>query len=70
MQLGKYNVPRPQSHSTTHTADIPLQQNYVDYHKCVNAKGEEFAPCQQFKRAYRSLCPSESSLVILITKRA
>lgn len=38
-----------------------LQQNYVDYHKCVNAKGEEFAPCQQFKRAYRSLCPSESS---------
>lgn len=35
------------------------QQNYVDYHKCVNAKGEEFAPCQQFKKAYRSLCPSE-----------
>jgi cytochrome c oxidase subunit 6b len=22
-------------------------QNYVDYHKCVNAKGEEFAPCRQ-----------------------
>jgi hypothetical protein len=37
------------------------QQNYVDYHKCVNAKGEDFPPCQQFKRAYRSLCPSESS---------
>jgi hypothetical protein len=35
------------------------QQNYVDYHKCVNAKGEDFPPCQQFKRAYRSLCPSE-----------
>ncbi|EIW65795.1 hypothetical protein TREMEDRAFT_35988, partial [Tremella mesenterica DSM 1558] len=36
-------------------------QNYVDYHKCVNAKGEEFAPCQQFKRAFRSLCPSETN---------
>ncbi|KAI9844369.1 MAG: Cytochrome c oxidase subunit 6B [Thelocarpon superellum] len=22
-------------------------QNYVDYHKCVLAKGEEFAPCRQ-----------------------
>jgi len=33
-------------------------QNYVDYHKCVNAKGEDFAPCRQFFLAYRSLCPS------------
>ena len=32
-------------------------QNYVDYHKCVNAKGEEFAPCKQFQHAFRSLCP-------------
>ncbi len=22
-------------------------QNYVDYHKCILAKGEEFAPCRQ-----------------------
>lgn len=22
-------------------------QNYVDYHKCIIAKGEEFAPCRQ-----------------------
>lgn len=35
------------------------QQNFVDYHKCVNAKGEDFQPCQQFKRAYMALCPSE-----------
>ncbi|TGZ85606.1 cytochrome c oxidase, subunit VIb, partial [Ascodesmis nigricans] len=33
-------------------------QNYVDYHKCVNAKGEEFAPCKQFYYAFRSLCPN------------
>ncbi|QRC94138.1 cytochrome c oxidase subunit 12 isoform B [Parastagonospora nodorum SN15] len=33
-------------------------QNYVDYHKCIIAKGEDFAPCRQFMLAYRSLCPS------------
>ncbi|CAG9939034.1 unnamed protein product [Clonostachys rosea f. rosea IK726] len=33
-------------------------QNYVDYHKCILAKGEDFAPCRQFWHAYRSLCPS------------
>ncbi|KAF3361284.1 hypothetical protein VdG1_00893 [Verticillium dahliae VDG1] len=33
-------------------------QNYVDYHKCINAKGKHFAPCGQFWLAYRSLCPS------------
>lgn len=32
-------------------------QNYIDYHKCVKAKGEVYAPCQQFYRTYRSLCP-------------
>lgn len=37
-------------------------QSYVDYHKCVNAKGEDYAPCKQFKRVFRSLCPSASSL--------
>jgi cytochrome c oxidase subunit 6b len=24
-------------------------QNYVDYHKCINAKGEDFAPCRQVR---------------------
>ena len=33
-------------------------QNYTDYFKCVAAKGEDFVPCKQFKRAYNSLCPS------------
>jgi hypothetical protein len=36
-------------------------QNYTDYFKCIAAKGEDFAPCKQFKRAYNSLCPSKSS---------
>ncbi|OCF32414.1 cytochrome c oxidase subunit 6b [Kwoniella heveanensis CBS 569] len=39
--------------------DKSYVQNFVDYHKCVNAKGEDFAPCQQFKKAYRALCPNE-----------
>lgn len=30
-------------------------QNYVDYHKCINAKGEDFAPCRQV-RTVRELC--------------
>ncbi|KAI8930023.1 cytochrome c oxidase, subunit VIb [Entophlyctis helioformis] len=34
-------------------------QNYVDYFKCVDAKGEEYAPCKQFKSAYISLCPTK-----------
>jgi cytochrome c oxidase subunit 6b len=29
----------------------------VDYFRCVKAKGDEFAPCEQFRRAYVSLCP-------------
>ena len=36
-------------------------QNYTDYFKCIAAKGEDYAPCKQFKRAYNSLCPSTSS---------
>lgn len=32
-------------------------QNYVDYHKCVKAKGEDYEPCNYFKRVYMSLCP-------------
>ena len=35
-------------------------QNYTDYFKCVAAKGEDYQPCKLFKRAYNSLCPSES----------
>lgn len=42
-------------------------QNYVDYFKCINARGEDFAPCKQFYRAYHSLCPNEwvSSLIYI-----
>ncbi|KAK2758294.1 Cytochrome c oxidase subunit 6B [Arachnomyces sp. PD_36] len=51
-------------YSTGYDARFPNQnqtkhcwQNYVDYHKCALAKGEDFRPCKQFYLAYRSLCP-------------
>src|ERR1700752_3690379 len=27
-------------------------QNYVDYYKCVNAKGEDFRPCKQVHKLF------------------
>ena len=39
-------------------------QNYTDYFKCIAAKGEDYAPCKQFKRAYNSLCPSAFSSLL------
>jgi cytochrome c oxidase subunit 6b len=35
-------------------------QNYVDYHKCINAKGEDFKPCRQvcaYLSHYRTATP-------------
>eukprot|EP00730_Choanoeca_flexa_P000289 TRINITY_DN10132_c0_g2_i3.p1 TRINITY_DN10132_c0_g2~~TRINITY_DN10132_c0_g2_i3.p1 ORF type:complete len:100 (+),score=10.79 TRINITY_DN10132_c0_g2_i3:24-302(+) len=34
-------------------------QNYVDFHKCVKIKGEDYKPCSQFLKAYMALCPTE-----------
>lgn len=33
-------------------------QNYVDYHTCVAAKGDEFEPCKYFRRIYKIMCPA------------
>ncbi|PHH93172.1 hypothetical protein CDD83_10721 [Cordyceps sp. RAO-2017] len=33
-------------------------QNYIDYHRCILAKGEDFQPCKQFFLSCRSMCPS------------
>ncbi|MCP2052835.1 UNVERIFIED_ORG: hypothetical protein J3D59_002695 [Pseudomonas fluorescens] len=34
-------------------------QSYVDYYKCIQANGEDFSPCTQFKKDYTSWCPKE-----------
>ncbi len=33
-------------------------QNYVDFHRCVNIKGEEYQPCQYFSNNFKALCPN------------
>ncbi|XP_061169080.1 uncharacterized protein LOC133178365 [Saccostrea echinata] len=33
-------------------------QNYVDYHRCIKKKGEDYEPCNWFKKQYTSICPS------------
>nr|ACW82405.1 cytochrome c oxidase subunit 6b [Larix kaempferi] len=30
---------------------------YIEYHKCIAAKGEGASECEKFARHYRSLCP-------------
>ncbi|XP_008782171.1 cytochrome c oxidase subunit 6b-1-like [Phoenix dactylifera] len=32
---------------------------YIEYHKCIAAKGEGAPDCDKFAKYYRSLCPSE-----------
>ena len=34
-------------------------QNYVDFHRCHKVKGDDYEPCDYFKRIYSSLCPNE-----------
>ncbi|KAG6816203.1 Cytochrome c oxidase subunit 6B [Tephrocybe sp. NHM501043] len=45
--------------TTSNTKNPGSFQNYTDYFKCIAAKGDDFAPCKQFQRAYNSLCPNE-----------
>ncbi|XP_045108461.1 cytochrome c oxidase subunit 6B2-like isoform X1 [Portunus trituberculatus] len=33
-------------------------QSYVDFHRCQKLKGEEYEPCQYFKKVFRSVCPN------------
>ncbi|XP_010278031.1 PREDICTED: cytochrome c oxidase subunit 6b-2 isoform X2 [Nelumbo nucifera] len=32
---------------------------YIEFHRCLQAKGEESGECDKFARYYRSLCPGE-----------
>ncbi|WFD31095.1 Cytochrome c oxidase subunit 6B [Malassezia sp. CBS 17886] len=34
-------------------------QNYADYFRCINQKGEDYTPCKHFYKAYKALCPDE-----------
>eukprot|EP00268_Persea_americana_P062031 TRINITY_DN7914_c0_g1_i2.p1 TRINITY_DN7914_c0_g1~~TRINITY_DN7914_c0_g1_i2.p1 ORF type:complete len:138 (-),score=44.20 TRINITY_DN7914_c0_g1_i2:758-1171(-) len=32
---------------------------YIEYHRCIAAKGEGASECEKFAKYYRSLCPAE-----------
>jgi len=32
--------------------------NYVDYQRCKNLLGDDYEPCEYFKRVYLAVCPS------------
>ncbi|KAL3514208.1 hypothetical protein ACH5RR_026925 [Cinchona calisaya] len=32
---------------------------YIEYHRCIAAKGEDASECQKFAKYYRALCPGE-----------
>merc|ERR1711971_131488 len=32
-------------------------QNYVDYYRCINKRGEDYEPCQFFFKNYNTICP-------------
>ncbi|RWW82083.1 hypothetical protein BHE74_00009474 [Ensete ventricosum] len=32
---------------------------YIEYHRCIAAKGEDASECNKFAKYYRSLCPGE-----------
>ncbi|KAJ8660840.1 hypothetical protein O0I10_003483 [Lichtheimia ornata] len=54
LRTAAFDARFPNTNQTKH-----CWQNYVDYYKCVNARGEDFEPCKQFYRAFHSLCPNE-----------
>ncbi|QRW18384.1 cytochrome C oxidase subunit 6B [Rhizoctonia solani] len=54
LQTAGFDARFPNTNQSKH-----CYQNYLDYYKCINAKGEDFAPCKQFYRAFHSLCPND-----------
>ncbi|KAF7967483.1 hypothetical protein HWV62_34091 [Athelia sp. TMB] len=57
LQTAGFDARFPNTNQTRHWHQ-PSFQNYTDYFKCIAAKGEDYVPCKQFKRAYNSLCPN------------
>ncbi|TIA86900.1 hypothetical protein E3P99_03533 [Wallemia hederae] len=53
LQTAGFDVRFPNTNQTKH-----CWQAFVDYHKCIKAKGDDFAPCKAFHRTYKSICPN------------
>ncbi|XP_011307131.1 cytochrome c oxidase subunit 6B1 isoform X2 [Fopius arisanus] len=33
-------------------------QNFLDFQRCSNVRGEDYEACQYFKRVYKIICPN------------
>ncbi|KAI5961087.1 COX12 [Candida margitis] len=53
----KFETPQFDPRFPTQNQSKHCAQSYIDYHKCVNVKGEDFEPCQLFFKTFTSLCP-------------
>ncbi|TIB97388.1 hypothetical protein E3Q18_02630 [Wallemia mellicola] len=53
LQTAGFDVRFPNTNQTKH-----CWQSFVDYHKCIKAKGDDYAPCKAFHRTYKSICPN------------
>ena len=38
--------------------DRHCYSSYVDYHRCIKKKGEDYPACEYFRKTYKSLCPN------------
>ena len=52
LETAPYDARFPHQNQTKH-----CWQNYVDYQKCVRAKGEDYKPCEHFRWIYKIMCP-------------
>nr|KAJ0204588.1 hypothetical protein LSAT_V11C500260380 [Lactuca sativa] len=41
---------------------------YIEFHRCVAAKGDGAGECEKFAKYYRSLCPAEWIVVITMVE--
>lgn len=32
--------------------------SFLDYKRCIKLRGEDYGPCEYFRRVYKSLCPN------------
>ena len=53
LQTAKFDARFPNTNQTKN-----CWTNFRDYHRCVKARGEDYEPCEWFKKTYSSLCPA------------
>ncbi|KAI3974649.1 hypothetical protein MKX01_029639 [Papaver californicum] len=51
LKTAPYDYRFPTTNQTRHC--------YIEYHRCIRAKGKDAPECEKFARYYRSLCASE-----------